>query len=287
MARERADLAVTAERNRIAREMHDVVAHSLSVIVVQADGGRYAARSDPEAAVRALDTIADTARRALSDSRRVLGLLRTDDSAVQLSPVAEVEAIGALVAQVRALGLGLAHVQTGSPRALPPGPGMAVYRVCQESLTNVIKHAGPTARATVSESWLPDRLRLVVSNTPAAGQAAYGLPESVVPGHGLVGMRERAEVFGGQLTVGRTSEGGFRVQLDLPYPDQDAWPGPGRGDDGMDEDSALVRPGDQKMQEPVGGADEAGVDALGEAQDVRGPSVGLSDDRSYGEGDES
>jgi signal transduction histidine kinase len=208
--------------------MHDVVAHSLSVIVVQADGGRYAAQADPEAAGRALDTIADTARRALADCRRVLGLLHGGDESPQLSPVAEVEAIGALVEQVRALGLDLAHVRTGSPRPLPPGPGMAVYRVCQESLTNVIKHAGPTARATVSESWLPDRLRLVVSNTLSADRATDDPAPTAFPGQGIVGMRERAEVFGGRLTVGRTGEGGFRVQLDLPYPDQDAWPGPGR-----------------------------------------------------------
>jgi signal transduction histidine kinase len=233
LARE-TELAVAAERNRIAREMHDVVAHSLSVIVLQADGGRYAAAADPEAAQRALAVIAETGRAALADTRRILGLLRGDDEA-ERAPVPEVDSLADLVAMMRASGLDLAHIQTGVPRTLPPGAGVAAYRVCQEALTNVVKHAGPGARVTLSESWGERGLRLVVANTP--GQAAPGgaaLAQNHAPGHtfagpghGLVGMRERAELFGGTLDAGPTADGGFRVQLDLPFPADGAWD-PGR-----------------------------------------------------------
>jgi signal transduction histidine kinase len=219
------ELAVAAERNRIAREMHDVVAHSLSVIVLQADGGRYAAAADPEAAIRALATIAETGRAALADTRRILGLLRGDDEA-ERAPVPEAGSIAELVAEMRSSGLDIAHVQTGLPRPLPPGAAVAAYRICQESLTNVLKHAGPGVRVTVSEAWGEAGLRLIVSNTPGTGaltrQAAPGHGFSG-PGHGLVGMRERAELFGGTLAAGVTEDGGYRVRLELPFPEGGEW----------------------------------------------------------------
>ena len=226
------ELAVAAERNRIAREMHDIVAHSLSVIVIQADGGRLAAATDPEAAERALATIAETGRAALADTRRILGLLRGTDQAERM-PVGESGSIDELVATVRAAGLEVAHVQTGMPRHLPPAVGAAVHRIVQESLTNVLKHAGTGARAMVSEVWHATGLRLVVTNTagkvstatPIKGTSLLGIRthQAAGTGHGLVGMTERAELFGGTLTAAGTPDGGFRVQVDLPYPDDDQW----------------------------------------------------------------
>jgi signal transduction histidine kinase len=219
------ELAVAAERNRIAREMHDVVAHSLSVIVLQADGGRYAAAADPEAAVRALTAIAETGRAALADTRRILGLLRGDDEAERV-PVAEADSIAELVADMRASGLDIAHVQTGLPRPLPPGAGVAAYRICQESLTNVLKHAGGGARVTLSEAWGDRGLRIIVANTPGTGaltrQAAPGHGFGGA-GHGLVGMKERAELFGGTLEAGPADDGGYRVRLELPFPNSGEW----------------------------------------------------------------
>ncbi|MCL2465834.1 MAG: histidine kinase [Micrococcales bacterium] len=212
------ELAVAAERNRIAREMHDIVAHSLSVIVIQADGGRLAAATDPEAAQRALVTIAETGRAALADTRRILGLLRSTDQADR-APVPETSSVDELVATVRAAGLDVAHVQTGSPRHLPPAVGTAVHRIAQESLTNVLKHAGTGVRAVVSEVWHDSGFRLVVTNTPGASTPKG----SASPGHGIVGMRERAELFGGTLTAGPADNGGFCVRADLPYPDDDQW----------------------------------------------------------------
>ncbi|MCL2848573.1 MAG: histidine kinase [Micrococcales bacterium] len=212
------ELAVAAERNRIAREMHDIVAHSLSVIVIQADGGRLAAATDPDAAERALVTIAETGRAALADTRRILGLLRGTDEA-ERAPLPQSGAVDELVATVRSAGLDVAHVQTGTPHLLPPGVGAAVHRIAQESLTNILKHGGTGTRALVSEVWHETGFRLVVTNT--AGGAVHARGSS--PGHGLVGMTERAELFGGTLVAAPTDDGGFRVQVDLPYPDDDQW----------------------------------------------------------------
>lgn len=229
-------LATSAERTRIAREMHDIVAHSLSVIIAQADGGRYAAASDPAAAARTLGTIAETGRDALADMRRLLGVLRTDDTsssrlagqpgldpsglaADQDAPTAERTPqpasgdLEALVEQVRASGLDVSYVRMGTPRQLPPGVGLSVYRVCQESLTNVLKHAGPTPSVTVLLRWDATLLALEVTDDGRGAAAA-----SDGAGHGLVGMRERATMFGGSLTAGPRPGGGFRVHLELPVP---------------------------------------------------------------------
>jgi signal transduction histidine kinase len=228
----RTELAVAAERHRIAREMHDIVAHSLSVIVIQADGGRYAATQDPAAAERALTTIAETGRAALADTRRILGLLRAETDGGERSPVPTTGTLADLVATVRSGGLDVTYVQTGSPRPLPPGVRLATYRICQESLTNVLRHGGAGAQTIVTQAWRETGLRLTVRNTPGArplgGRSGDGA-EGAVPsgdgcrGHGLIGMRERAEFFGGTVTAGPADDGGFRVQLDLPYPDPTLW----------------------------------------------------------------
>lgn len=208
---QQAQIAAAAERARIAREMHDVVAHSLSVVVAQADGGRYAARADAEAAVRALETIAATGRQALTDMRALLGVLR-DDGASGRRPQPGAGDVRELVADVRGKGLAVDLVEEGTPRAVAPGPGLAAYRIVQEALTNVLKHAGPGARVDVLLRWHPDRLELVVDDD-GRGAGAEPAPPG---GQGLVGMRERAALVGGSIEAGPARSGGWRVRALLP-----------------------------------------------------------------------
>ncbi|WP_432519717.1 sensor histidine kinase [Kineococcus sp. SYSU DK006] len=206
-------LAATAERQRIAREMHDVVAHSLSVIIAQADGGRYAAAADPRAAAQVLETIAGTGRQALSDMRGLLGVLRQGPGD-ERAPQPDARQIPDLVEQVRASGLDVAVRVHGQPRELPPAIGLAAYRIVQESLTNVLKHAGPRARAAVEVRWDPDALRLGVDDD---GRGAAALVQAGPGGQGLVGMGERARLHGGAVTAGPRPGGGFSVRATLPY----------------------------------------------------------------------
>jgi signal transduction histidine kinase len=208
-------LAAAAERARIARELHDIVAHSLSVIVAQADGGTYAGRSSPEAATAALGTVAATGRQALGDMRRLLGVLRTADPN-GLAPLPDVGAVGDLVAGVRGSGVAVALDVVGAPRPLPPGAGLAAYRIVQEALTNVLKHAGPGAVAAVRLTWTRDALELTVSDD--GGAAAPPAAEPDVPsGQGITGMAERAALYGGSVQA-VPREGGFTLHATLPYP---------------------------------------------------------------------
>ena len=205
------DAAVSAERTRILREMHDVIAHSLAIMVAQADGGSYA--TDPAAAKRALETIADTGRLALADTRRILGMLRNGEpEQPELSPVPNQTGIAALVADARAAGMAASFVQLGEPRPLPSAIGLALYRICQEALTNVMKHA-PAARVVVTENWVPGEVVLTVTDSgdDATSPAAGG-------GLGLIGMQERAEIVGGSCEAGPQPQGGFRVRAVLPAP---------------------------------------------------------------------
>jgi signal transduction histidine kinase len=206
-------LAATAERTRIAREMHDVVAHSLSVTISQADGGRYAAQQDPEAAIAALETISVTGRQALGDMRVLLGVLRSDQTQ-DLAPQPDVEAIPELLDQVRNSGLEIQLEIIGSSRPLSAGPALAAYRIVQESLTNVLKHAGPQACAWVRLAWLPDALEVWVVDDGRGAAAIPGGSNS----HGLIGMRERAALHSGLVEAGPRPGGGFGVRAVLPYP---------------------------------------------------------------------
>jgi len=238
---QQARIATAAERARIAREMHDIVAHSLSVIIAQADGGRYAAATDPDAAGRALTTVAETGRAALADMRRLLGVLRPTEAsdagptgsagsspgaaagapsagggtvaAGGLSPQPGVEDVAALVAQARESGVRASLVRMGTPRTLPPGTGLTVYRICQESLTNVLKHAGPSPTVTVLLQWGAASLVLEVSDDGRGAAAA-----SDGHGQGLLGMRERAVMLGGTLAAGPRPGGGYRVRAEIPIP---------------------------------------------------------------------
>lgn len=229
---QQARIATAAERTRIAREMHDIVAHSLSVVVAQADGGRYAAAADPEAATRALGTIAETGRAALADMRRLLGVLREPERAAggpgpggalaaggppagsaPYTPQPAEHDLESLVEQVRGSGVRASLVRMGAPRRLPPGIGLTVYRICQEALTNVLKHAGPDVAVTVLAQWQPGALVLEITDD-GRGAAA----DSDGAGQGLLGMRERATMVGGTLSAGPRPGGGFRVRAELPLP---------------------------------------------------------------------
>jgi signal transduction histidine kinase len=195
--------------------MHDIVAHSLAVMIAQADGGRYAAAANPQAAVGALDAIAKTGRDALSDMRGIVRVLREgpEDRAMELRPAPHVRDLKTLVDETRSAGLNVTLVQVGRPRYLPPGVGAALQRTAQEALTNVMKHAGPGVEVVVTERWLPDRIELVVSDDGRGAAAA-----SDGEGHGLLGMRERTEMLGGTLRAGPGPTGGFRVSAEVPLP---------------------------------------------------------------------
>ena len=266
---QQAQIATAAERARIAREMHDIVAHSLSVVIAQADGGRYAAATDPAAAQRSLGTIAETGRAALADMRRLLGVLRegpddgglplglvaqggapssrlrppsgaggaapgpgadragsagaavaVPDAAAPLRPQPDVTNLGDLVDQARDDGLRVSWARVGVERRLPPGIGLTLFRVCQEALTNVRKHAGPRPAVTLLLRWGEDEVELRVDDDGRGLAAAGSADPADQPsaGYGLLGMRERAEMFGGTLTAGPRRGGGFSVRFVVPIP---------------------------------------------------------------------
>ncbi|MFV0406956.1 MAG: sensor histidine kinase [Propioniciclava sp.] len=208
-----AEQAVAAERIRIVREMHDVMAHSLAIMIAQADGGSYVV-SDQAVAKRAFLTIAETGRGALHDTRRILGILRHGEDSQGLQPVPADASTTTLVHRARAAGMTVSLVQLGQPQQLPAGSRMALYRICQESITNVLKHAGDAARTVITENWRETDVTLTVSNEGGDGPVADTDPLGGY-GLGLLGMRERAELVGGTLTA-TTTPGGFRVQASLP-----------------------------------------------------------------------
>ncbi|WP_285500405.1 histidine kinase [Actinokineospora sp. NBRC 105648] len=210
---QQARIAVGQERARIARELHDVVAHAVSVIVVQADGAAYAVRSQPEMAERALNTISATGREALTELRRLLGVLRSDDTESDRAPQPGAQSISDLAERVRAIGVPVRLDLAGELDDLPAGVGLGIYRIVQEALTNTIKHAGPGATAAVQVTRVGDRVELDITDR-GPGSSRKGL--TAVGGNGLIGMRERANVFGGTLQAGPHTEGGWRVRAVLP-----------------------------------------------------------------------
>ncbi|RVW05228.1 sensor histidine kinase [Rhodococcus xishaensis] len=209
-----AELAALGERTRIAREMHDIVAHSLTVVIAQADGGRYGAAQNPQAAIAALETISSTGRQALTDMRALLSVLR-EDRPREFSTMPGADDIDCLVAELRRSGLDVVLDLTGKPRELSPGAGLTAYRIVQESLTNVLKHAGPGAQARVELNWREGELELVVTDDGRGGAAA--LIEASPGGQGVIGMAERANLHGGKLRAGPLAGGGYRVRGQLPY----------------------------------------------------------------------
>jgi signal transduction histidine kinase len=207
--RGRAAVAILEERARIARELHDVIAHSISVMVLQARGGRRVLESDPTDARGAFDNIERTGRQALDEMRRLLGMLRSGDEALALAPQPSLRELGGLVEHVQAAGLPVQVVIEGEPRELPPGVDLTAFRIVQEALTNALTHAGQ-AHARVELRYLSDDLELeILDDGPGTGDAAGS-------GYGLVGMRERVSVYGGELQSGRRPEGGYALRVRLP-----------------------------------------------------------------------
>jgi signal transduction histidine kinase len=206
-----AQIAAAAERARIARELHDVIAHNVSVMVVQADGASYALGSDPGRAAEALAAISATGRQALAEMRRLLGILRRDEEATPREPLPGIGQLGELLESTRAAGLPVSFTVEGVPQPLPGGAALAAYRIVQESLTNTRKHAGPLASAQVTLRYLEDGLVLEISDD---GRGAATRPDGA--GHGLTGMAERVAVYGGSVTAGPREGGGFRVTARLP-----------------------------------------------------------------------
>lgn len=209
-AEQRAVLGATQERARIAREMHDVVAHGLSVIVVQADGARYGAEQDPALAPKALETVAQTAREALVEMRQLLGLLRDGDAMTRPQP--RLGDIATLVEETRADGMELSATLPGPGLAVPEGVALTAFRVVQEGLSNVRKHAGPGASATVTVTADRDALEIEVTDDGRGAAAS----DADGPGLGLIGMRERIATHGGELDAGPAAGGGFRVYARMP-----------------------------------------------------------------------
>lgn len=216
LARERVEHARTAvaeERARIARELHDVVAHSMGVMVVQAQGADRIMQTDPAGAHEALQAIASTGREALDEMHRMVGLLRRSEDGSDLAPQPGMSQLDRLVDQARETGLNLAVRVTGSPRPLPAGLDLAAYRIIQEALTNCRKYADGAAAQLVVH-YGGRSLDIEVTNerplhTVAAGPTAGS-------GHGLVGMKERVALYGGELSAGLRPDGGYAVRASLP-----------------------------------------------------------------------
>jgi signal transduction histidine kinase len=202
-----AEQATAAERARIARELHDIVAHHLSVIVLQAAGARASGRP----AEATLEKIENSARQALGETRRLLGVVRDAAGEAGLAPQPGIGELDALAASVRAAGLPVNLVISGDPAALPATVEVSVYRIVQEALTNVLKHAGQ-ARADVTIGCAQETVTIEVTDNGTAEPA----PLATAGGHGLAGMRERAAVFGGELRAGPRPGGGFAVLARLP-----------------------------------------------------------------------
>ncbi len=213
---QQARIAVAAERTRIAREMHDVVAHSLSVMVTLSEGAALKQDAEPERAKRAMRQVSATGHQALGEMRRLLGVLRTEDAPEPLEPQPGLAQLDGLLDQVRATGLAAELIVTGTPAALPPGAELTVYRIVQEALTNTLKHAAGPTRVSVTIACQPGAVTVDVHDDGAPGDARPDLAEHRVAGHGLTGMRERAAVYDGAVSAGPDPAGGWRIRARLP-----------------------------------------------------------------------
>jgi signal transduction histidine kinase len=227
---QRVRLTAAAERSRVAREMHDIVGHNLSVMVGLADGAATLATGKNDDSAEALRLIGDTGRQAMGELRRVLGVLRERPEGadrMQLSPQPGIGELDALLARVRAAGLAVTYRTTGDPEALGDGVQLTVYRIVQEALTNTLKHAGTGARAEVDVTVADGRVRVRVVDTGTGGRR----PVAGESGHGLVGIRQRAAMYHGSVTIGprgTDTEGGWIVNVLLDAPP--AATGPSHGE---------------------------------------------------------
>jgi signal transduction histidine kinase len=234
---QQARLAAATERARIAREMHDIVAHNLAVMVALADGAAFTAPVAPERAADTMQQVSATGRQALAEMRRLLGLLREDRASPaiapaagpgeppppdsdQLSPQPGLDDLDRLIDQVRAAGVRVVLTRQGAPGRWGPGPGLAVYRIVQEALTNTLKHAGPGASVDVQLRYTSTGVELEVADD-GAGRPAHAVVGTAAGGHGLAGMLQRAASYGGHVEAGPRPDKGWRVRAQLHFDDRD------------------------------------------------------------------
>ena len=212
--------AVAEERNRIAREMHDVVAHGMSVIAVQAAAAQEIVHNDPDKAAEVLGRIENVGRQSLNEMRRMLGVLRNgDESSASLAPQPSLADVPGAVEQSVGAGVATELIISGGQRELSPGIELTAFRIVQEALTNVLKHAGSSATATVTIEYRADEVIIDISDD---GQGAVSTLSGSGGGNGLIGMSERVEIYGGTLTVGPSVGGGFAVRATLPTDETEA-----------------------------------------------------------------
>jgi signal transduction histidine kinase len=204
-------LAAAAERARISREMHDVVAHSLAVVISLASGATAKLARDPEQSREALESISELGRQALDDTRRLLSVLRTDEDAAARAPQPGIEEIAGLVDRAAATGLVTALRVHGDPVPVPAGLALSAYRIVQEAITNAVKHAERATTVAVDLTWTPRRLEITVTDDGHGGG-----PAGAAGGFGLAGMRERAALYGGTATAGPGHGGGWTVRAAIP-----------------------------------------------------------------------
>jgi signal transduction histidine kinase len=221
---QQAQLGAAAERARIAREMHDIVSHNLTVMIALADGARYALDSSPERAVGAIERVSATGRLALDEMRRLLGVLRGEQTSEPLEPQPTLERLDELIARVDAAGIPVTVDVDGNLQELAPGVQLAVFRVAQEALTNTLKHATRPTAARLQLRCRAGQVELDITNTGSAmnGDVSEHGRLTASEGRGLRGMRERAHIYDGDLDAGPTDDGGWRVhmllQADAPAP---------------------------------------------------------------------
>ena len=206
-------LAAVEERTRIAREMHDIIAHGMSAIVVQAAAGRRVAESDPAKAGKVFEDIEGISRESINEMRRMLGVLRNDSERAVLQPQPTFDEVDTLIQRVNDTGVRTTLTTTGEPRTLLPGVELTAYRVIQEALTNVIRHAGRPVSADVCLAFTDDGLEVHVRDD---GLGAAASAETAGTGHGLLGMRERVAIYNGSLNAGPRRGGGYEVIARLP-----------------------------------------------------------------------
>jgi signal transduction histidine kinase len=204
-------LSAAAERARIAREMHDIVAHHLAVMIALSDGAAATARTSPERAARAMQSVSATGRSALADTRRLLGVLREDIETTSRSPLPDTSGLDELIERMRTAGVDTEFTVDGDPLIVPMALQLTIYRIVQESLTNTLKHAGPAARAQVRLTYRHEEILVEISDD-GMGNAGHERGR----GHGINGMRERVGPWHGELRCGPRQPHGWRVQVNLP-----------------------------------------------------------------------
>jgi signal transduction histidine kinase len=209
-------LAAAAERARISREMHDVVAHSLAVVISLANGATAKLGRDPEQSREALESISELGREALADTRRLLSVLRTGEGAAARAPQPGIEEIADLVHRAAATGLAATLTVRGDPVPVAPGLALSAYRIVQEAITNAVKHAQRATTVTVELAWTPDRLEIAVTDDGRGGPP----PAGSASGFGLAGLRERAALYGGTATAGPGPESGWTVTATISLPER-------------------------------------------------------------------